>query len=208
MEVSRKRLRIGITGGIGSGKSTVCKMFEVLGYPVFYADDEAKRAMTADKDLVANIKLHFGEQAYFENGEINRKLISDIVFHNREKLDLLNSLVHPATLRAYTEWETKQSSAFTFKEAALLFETGTFKLSDYNVLVTAPMELRIKRVMDRDHVSFESVRARMDKQMNDEEKEKLADFIIKNDGITPLIPQVLQFNNHILTLLTADFSGK
>lgn len=194
-------LQIGITGGIGSGKTVVCKIFEVLGYPVFYADDEAKRVMKDDADLVKNIKIAFGEGSYLDNGEVNRKFLADIVFHDQTKLAILNKLVHPATIRAYEEWVKKQQSLLVFKEAALLFESGTYKLSDINVLVTAPFDLRVKRVMKRDKVSEDLVISRASKQMDDDEKEKLADFIIINDDQTALIPQVLKLRHDFISLI-------
>lgn len=206
MEIRKDNLRIGVTGGIGTGKSTVCRILEVLGYPVFYADDEAKKVMTEDEELISQIKAAFGDQVYAEDGQINRKLLSEIVFKDEDKLNLLNSFVHPATIRAYTKWEANQRAAITFKEAALLFETGTYKLSDYNVLVVAPMDLRIKRVMLRDAVTAESVEARIKKQLPDEEKRKLADFIIENDGIKALIPQVLKLHDHLLDILKNSYS--
>lgn len=198
-----KKLHIGVTGGIGSGKTVVCRIFETLGYPVFYADDEAKKVMTDDAGLVKEIKQHFGENAYFDDGSLNRKFLSDIVFHDTDKLDILNGLVHPATIRAYREWAEKQQSSLIFKEAALLFESNSYKLSDFNILVTAPVSIRIHRVVKRDHVTEAIVKARMDKQMIDEEKEKLADFIVVNDDKRALIPQVLSLNDHFLSLITS-----
>lgn len=205
MEIEKNNLRIGVTGGIGTGKSTVCRIFEVLGYPVFYADDEAKKVMTEDPELVAEIRSHFGDQVYTKDGQVNRKLLSEIIFSDEKKLNLLNSSVHPATIRAYERWEANQKAAMTFKEAALLFETGTYKLSDYNILVVAPMGLRVTRVMQRDGLTAESVEARIKKQMTDEEKQKLADFIIENDEVKALIPQVLKLHGHLLELLKNRF---
>jgi dephospho-CoA kinase len=198
-----KKLHIGVTGGIGSGKTVVCRIFETLGYPVFYADDEAKKVMTDDAGLVKEIKQHFGENAYFDDGSLNRKFLSDIVFHDTDKLNILNGLVHPATIRAYQGWAEKQQSSLIFKEAALLFESNSYKLSDFNVLVTAPVSIRIQRVVKRDNVTEAIVKARMDKQMIDEEKEKLADFIVVNDDKRALIPQVLSLNDHFLSLITS-----
>ncbi len=198
-----KKLHIGVTGGIGSGKTVVCKIFETLGYPVFYADDEAKKVMTDDASLVKEIKQYFGENAYFDDGSLNRKFLSDIVFHDTDKLNILNGLVHPATIRAYQEWAEKQQSSLIFKEAALLFESNSYKLSDFNILVTAPVSIRIHRVVKRDNVTEAIVKARMDKQMIDEEKEKLTDFIVVNDDKRAVIPQVLSLNDHFLNLITS-----
>ncbi|MFC6101822.1 dephospho-CoA kinase [Olivibacter domesticus] len=198
-----KKFHIGVTGGIGSGKTVVCRIFETLGYPVFYADDEAKKVMTEDAGLVKGIKQHFGENAYFNDGSLNRKLLSDIVFHDADKLNVLNSLVHPATIKAYQNWAEKQQTALIFKEAALLFESNSYKLSDFNILVTAPASIRMQRVIKRDNVTGDIVKARMDKQMTDEEKEKLTDFIIVNDDKHALIPQVLRLNDHFLSLIAS-----
>lgn len=203
MEIKTKKLRIGVTGGIGTGKTTVCKLFEALGYPVFYADAEAKNVMVEDAELVENIKSIFGQEVYSNEGKLNRTILSDIVFHDREKLNKLNALVHPATLRAYDNWEKRQSTNLTFKEAALLFETGSYKLSDYNILVVSPQALRIRRVMERDGITRDDVLARMDKQMLDEEKRKLADFVVYNDEYQALIPQVLKIREHLLKLVKA-----
>lgn len=196
-----KKLHIGVTGGIGSGKTMVCRIFEILGYPVFFADDEAKKVMTEDIHLIEEIKKHFGQDVYFKNGSLNRKFLSDIVFNDSTKLKILNDLVHPATIRAYQLWAKKEQASIIFKEAALLFETNSYKLSDFNILVTAPVELRISRVVNRDHVTEEVVRSRMDKQLPDEEKKKLADFTIVNDDEHALIPQVLSLNNYFLNFM-------
>lgn len=191
-------LEIGITGGIGSGKSVVCKMLEVLGYPVFYADIEAKRVMTEDAALVAGIQAAFGKEAYDDQGALNRKYLADQVFHHPDKLAQLNALVHPATISAYQLWVREQKSDLVFKEAALLFESGSYRLSAVNVLVSSPIALRIKRVMLRDHISAEAVKSRMDTQMDEESKRKLADFVIVNDEKQALIPQVLNLREKLL----------
>ncbi|QNL49520.1 dephospho-CoA kinase [Olivibacter sp. SDN3] len=193
-------LQIGITGGIGSGKTVVCKIFEVLGYPVFYADKEAQRVMKDDAQLVENIKSTFGEASYLDSGEVNRKFLADVVFHDQIKLAMLNQLVHPATIKAYENWVKEQKTLLVFKEAALLFESGSYKLSDMNVLVTAPLDLRIKRVMKRDNVSKDAVISRVNKQMEDFEKEKLADFVVVNNDQIALIPQVLKLHRYFIDM--------
>ncbi|WP_134090657.1 dephospho-CoA kinase [Olivibacter sp. XZL3] len=202
MEIKKAKLRIGVTGGIGTGKTTVCRIFEALGYPIFYADTEAKHVMVSDPELVEQIKAAFGEEVYTKEGNLDRKLLSSMVFHDRAKLDALNALVHPATLRAYENWERQQDAPLSFKEAALLFETGSYRLSDYNILVIAPQELRVKRVMERDQVTRESVLDRIDKQMSDEAKRELADFIIDNNENSALIPQVLKVTESLLASLS------
>jgi dephospho-CoA kinase len=188
-------LKIGITGGIGSGKTTICRVFEALAVPVFNADEVAKMIMITDPNLVENIKLHFGKEAYFENGELNRKFLSAIVFNDSKALQQLNKLVHPAVFHAFDNWAVKQNSPYCLHEAAILFESGAYKSCDYSILVFAPEELRIQRVQKRDGHSIAEIRDRMDKQMHEGEKEKLADFIIINDESIAVIPQILKIHN-------------
>jgi dephospho-CoA kinase len=193
-------LKIGITGGIGSGKSTVAKLFEVLGIPVYYADDAAKQLMNDNEVLKQQIQKEFGEEAY-TNGKLNRKYIADIVFANPEKLELLNSLVHPATLQDADEWMNKQTTAYTIKEAALIFESGAQEQLDYVIGVYAPTPLRIQRTMQRDNISREEVMARMNKQIDETIKMRLCDFVITNDEQQMIIPQVIQLHQKLLTLV-------
>ena len=194
-------LKVGITGGIGSGKTTVSKIFEVLGVPVFYADDHAKRVMVDDHILVTAIKEEFGNEAYFADGSLNRKYIAGIVFNNAAKLAKLNAIVHPATFRAFDAWvEQVGSVPYILKEAALLFEAASYKLCDKAIMVYAPLETRIERVMRRDHISHAEVLSRNTKQMPDEEKIKLADYVIINDDTQLVIPQVLALHQQFLEM--------
>jgi len=190
-------LRIGLTGGIGSGKSTVARIFEVLGIPVYSADDASKKLMVEDKELKKNIIRSFGDQSYI-NGELNRKYLSAQVFNDNKKIALLNSLVHPATLKDAVEWMKKQNAPYTIKEAALIFESGSNKLLDYVIGVKSPHSLRIERAMKRDNVSAAQVEARMKLQMDEEEKMNLCDFIIVNDEKEMLIEQVLTLHEKFL----------
>jgi dephospho-CoA kinase len=192
-------LRIGLTGGIGSGKSTIAKIFEVLGIPVYYADAEAKRIMNEDPQLKADIVKHFGQQAYIDN-QLNRPYLSSMVFNNKEKLSLLNSLVHPATIRDSKEWINKQTAPYAIKEAALVFESGTQEFLDYIIGVSAPAHLRIHRAMQRDGLSREEVVQRMSKQIEEVIKMHLCDFVIYNDEIKPVIPQVLELHKKLISL--------
>ncbi|WP_295770230.1 dephospho-CoA kinase [uncultured Mucilaginibacter sp.] len=188
-------LKIGITGNIGSGKTTICRVFELLGIPVFYSDDAARQVMTTDKQLIEALKQHFGNEAYFNNGALNKKLISSIVFNNAAELNKLNSLVHPAVFRAFDAWIINHTDApYVLKEAAILFESGSYKDCDHTILVTAPTPTRLQRVMERDNITIEQAEARNSKQMPQEEKEKLADYIINNDNSVPVIPQVLNLH--------------
>ena len=192
-------LKIGITGGIGSGKTTVAKVFEVLGIPVYYADDAAKRLMNTDEKLKEKIQLQFGNDVY-KDGRLDRKYLAEIVFKNPEKLQLLNALVHPATLKDAERWMQDQSTAYSLKEAALIFESGAQEQLDYVIGVTAPAPLRIQRTMHRDSITREEVILRMDKQMDETIKIKLCDFVIKNDEQEMLLPQVLELHKKLLTL--------
>ena len=190
-------LRIGLTGGIGSGKSTVARIFEVLGIPVYKADDEAKRLMTKDATLRSNIISSFGKASY-TNDILNRKYLSEQVFNDSEKIKLLNSLVHPATLKDAAEWMEKQKAPYVIKEAALIFESGSEKMLDYVIGVKAPLALRIERTIKRDNVTSDEVQARIDLQMDEEEKLHLCDYIIVNDEKQMLIPQVLALHENFL----------
>jgi len=194
--------KVGITGGIGSGKTTICKVFEVLGVPVFYADTVAKQIMVEDVLLIDGIKSTFGKESYFGDGKLNNKHIASIVFNNEAELEKLNALVHPAVFRAFDAWE-KQVDAnvpYTLKEAALLFESGSYKMCNTNILVIAPIDMKINRVMQRDKVTAEEVKARMDKQMNDDDKAKLANHFIINDEAHSIVEQVLVLHRHFLKL--------
>ncbi|KQN33350.1 dephospho-CoA kinase [Pedobacter sp. Leaf41] len=192
--------KVGITGGIGSGKTTVCKVFEVLGIPVFYADTEAKSMMVEDELLIEAIKLTFGEESYFEDRKLNNKHIAGIVFNNEAELAKLNALVHPAVFRAFDRWEANVNpkAPYTLKEAALLFESGSYKMCDTTILVTAATDVKINRVMQRDNSTAEQVKARMDKQMSDAEKAKMANHFIMNDETNSIIEQVLALHKEFL----------
>jgi dephospho-CoA kinase len=197
-------LKIGITGNIGSGKTTVSKMFEVLGIPVFYADTEAKNVMTTDPVLVAGIKEAFGQSSYFNDGSLDRKHIAQIVFNDDRELAKLNALVHPAVFRAFDAWVAGIKNApYVMKEAALLFESTSYKMCDFSLLVTAPLELRIERVVKRDHLTSTDVEAREAKQFTESRKRELADYIIENDETQLIIPQVLQLHDAFLQIAGA-----
>ncbi|GAB5554508.1 MAG: dephospho-CoA kinase [Saprospiraceae bacterium] len=191
--------KIGITGGIGSGKSTVCKIFEVLGIPVYYADDRAKSLMVQDKALVEAIKKLLGEAAYQADGQLDRGYVANIIFRDKDKLAALNALVHPAVAKDGESWHFSQKNVpYTLKEAALLFEAGSYKHLDKLICVVAPKAMRLKRVMERDQVEESAVLARMDKQWPQSKKAVLSDFIIYNDGSIPLIPQVLRIHKKLV----------
>ena len=193
-------LRVGLTGGIGSGKSTVAKIFELLNVPVYYADAASKRLYETDEELKASIKKHFGEEMY-EGGHLNKARLASIVFKDPSKLQLLNQLVHPPTIRDAEEWMKKQQAPYVIKEAALIFESGSSSGLDLVIGVRAPQHLRIKRVMDRDHVSREEVMERMRRQIDEEIKMRLCDIIIENDEQHLVIPQVLGMHEKLVSQL-------
>lgn len=190
-------LKIGITGGIGAGKSLVSLIFETLGVPVFNADLEARSILESNPEVRDQILSLFGGEAY--NGEQpNRPFLAKKVFGNEALRDKLNAIVHPAVGKAFAKWVEKHADAdYILKEAAINFETGIYKSLDANILVTAPRELRIKRVVDRDATTAESVEKRMKAQWPDSEKRPLSDYEIVNDGSSALIPQVLAIHKDI-----------
>ena len=192
-------LKIGLTGGIGSGKSTVAKLFEVLGVPVYYADQAAKRLLNEDEGLKHSIKKLFGENAYVE-GKVNRQYLAAIVFNDPLKLAQLNALVHPVTIADGNKWLSLQAAPYAIKEAALIFESKVDSFLDYVIGVYAPAPLRIQRAMKRDHITSEDVLARMKRQMDEDEKMRLCDFVITNDESIPVIPQALHIHKQLLEL--------
>jgi len=192
-------LTIGLTGGIGSGKTTVAKIFEVLGIPVYYADEEAKRIMNEDETLRTKIIALFGDEAY-SNGVLNRRHISAIVFKDKGKLQQLNAIVHPVTIADSDRWFRSQTTPYAIKEAALIFESGSNKRLDYVIGVSSPIDLRIKRVMSRDNVSKSEIERRIQNQMSEEEKMKLCDFLIFNDEEQLMIPQVLALHERFVRI--------
>lgn len=190
-------LRIGLTGGIGSGKTTVAEIFNVLGIPVFNADEAAKEIMETDLKLQLTIKKQFGESCYLD-GKLNKKLLASIVFTDSYQLEKLNSLVHPYTIEAAEVWTSKQTTAYTVKEAALFFEAGTAIGFDYIIGVSASKQLRLKRVMQRDALTRDEVELRMKRQISDDIKMRLCDFVIVNDDQHLLIPQVVKLHERFL----------
>jgi dephospho-CoA kinase len=190
-------LKVGVTGGIGSGKSVVCKVFTTLGIPVLKADDVAKGLMNHDQNLMAAIKALLGEGVY-QNGILHNVAVSAIIFNNPEKLQQLNALVHPATIRYSENWISKQTSPYTIKEAAIFFESGSEKGIDVMIGVYCPLETRIERVMQRSHLSREKVIDIVAKQMGEDEKMKRCDYVITNDDKVAVLPQVLALHEMLL----------
>ncbi|MDR2036666.1 MAG: dephospho-CoA kinase [Bacteroidales bacterium] len=192
-------LTVGVTGGIGSGKTTVCEIFELLGVPVYYADIRAKELMNFDPELREGLKTLFGQEIY-ENELLNRKKLAEIIFNDKSMLEKVNGLVHPAVGRDFIRWRAAQTSPYIIEEAAILFESNAASRFDKIVLVTAPEQLRIERVRQRDVVDAEAVRARMKNQWPEEKKIKLADFVINNDDKSMLLPQVMHIHQQLTDL--------
>lgn len=190
-------LIIGLTGGIGSGKSTVAKVFAQLGVPILNADLLAKSIMNTDEIIRNEIIKAFGENAY-ENNQLNSAYVANIVFKDPFQLAVLNAIVHPATIRESMLWAAKQSTPYVIKEAALFFESGSAEGLDGIIGVTAPNALRIKRVMERDGITRESVIQRMDQQIDQTLKMKLCDWVINNNEQELLIPQIMQIYDVIM----------
>lgn len=188
--------KVGITGNIGSGKSYVCKMFEKLGIPVFYSDDETKKLylIPSVKELIVN---RFGEEVYFEDGTLNRKLLSYHLFKNEEAMKFIESVLYPALNQHFDEWCGQQTSPYVLYESAILFEKNYGKYFDKIIFVSAPEDTRLQRVMKRDDCTEENVRSRMRLQMSEETKISKADFVIYNDGDKALEPQVETINKQL-----------
>ena len=187
---------VGLTGGIGSGKSTIAKAFAALGIAVFNSDEQAKALIATDAQVKERIIAAFGEEAY-HNGEYNRAYIAQIVFNNSEKLAILNGIVHPALAEYFKQWAKAQTSPYVLKEAAILFESGSYKDCDYIITVTAPEEVRIARVMARDHCTETQVRARMAQQWSDAQRIALSNAVIENIDLEKAKKEVRRINNEL-----------
>ncbi len=194
----KKPLKIGITGGIGSGKTTACQIFKALGIPVFEADREAKMVMEQNPDIRKALIALFGTDIYLADASLNRALLAQKIFNDKAAINKVNGIVHPAVRKWFEEWYSEQSAPYIVYEAAILFETGYFKLMDSNLLIVAPREVRITRVMDRDGVTRKSVTDRMKNQWGDRAKRGLADEILRNDGRHLLTPQILTLHKNII----------
>ena len=190
-------LKVGLTGGIGSGKTTVAKIFQMLGIPVFDADSNAKQIMNTNKIIKKELIAAFGK-SIFNDDELDRKKLAAIVFNDKQKLKLLNSIVHPETIKASEDWVKQQHSKYVIKEAALLFESGSNKELDLVIGVIAPKEIRIERVIARDNTSKKEAELRITKQNDEEITKKLCDYSIINDDEHLVIPQVLELHQILM----------
>ncbi|MDP2113835.1 MAG: dephospho-CoA kinase [Bacteroidota bacterium] len=190
-------IKVGITGGIGSGKSTACKVFSLLGIPVFEADIVAKQLMNTDPEIRSRLISLFGTSVYLPDHTIDRKYLAGIVFNNASLLAQLSKIVHPEVHKSFENWCRNQQSPYILHESAILFETGFYKLMDKSIAVVANENQRIERVMKRDKITHELVKQRIKNQLNDEEKIKLADFVIGNNDHELIIPQIVEIDKKI-----------
>lgn len=191
-------IKVGLTGGIGAGKSTVAKLFEFIGVPVYYADKEAKRLMWQDSDLKAKIKSLLGKGAYHKNGRVNRAFIAKTIFSDKTMLKKINSIVHPAVHADVAHWMSQQKSEYAIEEAALIFESNGDKYFDKIICVSAPKDVRVARIIKRDKISKKQVAQRMKSQLSQETKEKKSDFVIQNDQRSSLITQVMKIHKALV----------
>ena len=187
---------VGVTGGIGSGKSIICKVLEKLGYPVFYSDNVAKELIQSDPIIIQELTNLIGGELY-ENG-FQKHILAQKLFNNTLIKEKVNQIVHPRVRLTFELWTADQNSPIIFNEAAILFETGMYKKYDATILVTAPKAIKIKRVIARDNLTEEAVQARMDNQWSDEDKLKLTDYVIVNDNKLPVLPQIDRVLSKIL----------
>ena len=194
-------LKIGLTGGIGSGKTTVAKIFETLGVPVYYADDVAKQLMQEDNFLKQSIINIFGKDSYTTDGKLNRSYLSATVFSNSHQLERLNAIVHPATIQHAEQWMQQQQAPYVIKEAALIFESGSQSILDYVIGVYAPQALRIQRTIKRDNIDKDKVLQRMQNQIDENIKMRLCDRVIQNDDQHSLMQQVLMVHETLMPFL-------
>ncbi|WP_332911607.1 dephospho-CoA kinase [Algoriphagus boritolerans] len=192
-------IRVGITGGIGSGKSTVCRVFKILGIPVYAADDRAKWLMSNDSDLKLQLTESFGPGTFLQDGTLNRAFLAQKVFSDPERVKMINALVHPAVGNDFKSWAEKQTAPYLLKEAALLFETNAYKELDKVINVSSPLKIRMARILMRDpHRDENQVNQIINQQLPDEKKNELADFVIKNTENKLLIPQILEIHKKTL----------
>lgn len=190
-------IKVGITGGIGSGKSTVCKIFELLNIPVFDADTVAKQILNSNFKIKTGLIHIFGEGIYLDDETIDRKKLAKIIFNDDIQLEKMNRLVHPAVREEFNTWVKKQNSEYIIHEAAILFESDFYKMMDYTILITAPKKQKIERVIKRDGIPKDLVLERMSRQWTDEEKRKLTRFEIKNDNKRLIIPMIIEIDKNL-----------
>lgn len=188
---------VGITGGIGSGKSTICEVFKLLGVPVFEADSIARQLMNTHPEIKKGLINLFGDEIYIAESVLDRKKLADIIFNDHLQLAKTNALVHPIVRNEFNSWIKKQDTKYVLHEAAILFESGFYKMMDFTILVSAPEDQRIERVVQRDGTSSKLVKERIDKQWRDEKKREFASVEIKNDNNDLVIPQIIKIDKQL-----------
>lgn len=191
-------ITVGITGGIGSGKTTISKVFELLKIPVFYADNEAAHASRFDERIVTKLQERYGSEIYSRPGILNKAKLASVIFSNPGEKEFVNGLIHPVVRERFLIWVKNQTTKYVIEEAAILIETGIHTQLDKIILVTCPEELRIKRIMNRDGKTMNEIKAVIANQLSDEEKRKYCDYEIKNDGSELVIPQILKIHEELL----------
>lgn len=194
-----KPFKVGITGGIGSGKSLVCRVLQTMGYPVYSSDERAKELMETDETIRTELVRAFGPEA-FANGQLNRPFLAKQVFRDSEQRETINHIVHPVVRADFNDWCSRQKEPVVFQESALLFETGGYQLLDFTVLITAPLEERVRRVHLRDQSDETSILARVTSQLTDEAKIPLADMVIENTDRSMLLPQIEELLEKLMRL--------
>lgn len=199
MEDKSKPFRLGVTGGIGSGKTSVCRVFQILGIPVFSADPEARILMESDESIKNGLNKLAGTEL-FADGKLDSRRLADLIFSDTRKIEQVNRLVHPAVFEKFRKWSVQQDSPYVIMEAAILFESGAAQMMERIVTVTAPVEQRIERVMRRNDLSRVQVLDRIDRQMSDEEKIRLSHYVISNSENDMIIPAVLRIHEDILKI--------
>jgi dephospho-CoA kinase len=192
-----KPLIVGITGGIGSGKTTVAKIFEKMGIPIYIADEKSRERTATDPRIKSYIQETYGDKLFDSDGSLKRKALGEIVFPDKDKLKALNEVIHPIVAEDFKEWLAQQNAPYILKEAAVLFESGTYNDCDYIIVVVAPRELRIKRVMERSGLTREEIESRMNHQWSDDDKIALSDFVIRNGEDDALMPQIFEIHEDL-----------
>lgn len=196
-------IKLGITGGIGSGKSTITQMFHVIGVPVYVSDERSKYLSQTNSEIIAGLKQILGDDIYDEMGRLDRKRMASVIFADKEKLQKVNALIHPIVNRDFIEWAEEQKSKgvpYVVNEAAIMIESGSHKLMDKLLVVTAPVEQRVERVMKRDGVGEQQVKSRISNQMSDKEKVEIADYVIVTDDHHFIMPEILALDEELRRL--------
>lgn len=193
-------IKLGVTGGIGSGKTSVCRVFNVLGIPVFSSDLVAKQIMDNDKNIILRINSIAGKDLY-TNGSLNRLELAELIFKDNSLLEKVNSLIHPVVFDHFRKWVKEQAAPYMIMEAAILFESGASKLVDKVLTVVAPIEERVARVIQRNRLSREQILERIRNQMDDDSRIKLSDYVIHNSENDLIIPEILKIHEEVLTLI-------